>query len=80
MSSRYTADLTVLNQAIAGFNKTVFGQTYKMKTISAHINENPENKDSKPKCLMITLQKTTMRDEIFRGKKSLTTKNKEMLG
>jgi hypothetical protein len=76
---RYTADLTVLNQAIAGFNKTAVGQTYKMKTISAHINENPESKDSKPKCLMVTLQKTPMRDELFRGKKSLTTKNKEML-
>jgi hypothetical protein len=78
MSSRYTADFTVLNQAIAGFKKTVAGQTYKTKTISAQINENPEikNLNSKHKSLMVTLQKTPIRDELLRGKKSLPTKNK----
>lgn len=29
--------MTTLNQAMTGFNKTAVAQTYKMKTISAHI-------------------------------------------
>ena len=38
MSSRFTGDINTLNRALAGFNKTAVAQTYKMKSISAHVN------------------------------------------
>ena len=37
MSSRFTADINTLNQAMNNFNKSGAPQIYKIKTITTHL-------------------------------------------
>jgi hypothetical protein len=63
LSSKLTPNVATLNQALNGFIGSSLAHTYKMKTISAHANDNPESRHpDKPKPLMLALQRTPLRE------------------